>query len=106
MNNNILEPIIEILQNEGASEDDIVHTISEIIETSSGILFAKVLEVLTDEDLQAIENCTSDEEADALIIRLYSDKVGATPQELMDIFYKEYVTTFINEHSKRMNLQF
>jgi hypothetical protein len=99
MNNNILLPIIEILQNEGKSEDEVADVIAEIINTSSSLLYAKMMEVLTDEDMQIIESCPTDEDADKLIARLYSEITGTTLEEVMNVFLTEYVAAFIKEHS-------
>ncbi len=100
MNTYLLDPIIDILREEGMNEDEVAQVLSEVITTASGLLYVKMMEELTDEEMQVIEDCPTDEEAKELILRLYSDKTRTTPEELMNVFLKEYVTTFLSEHIK------
>jgi hypothetical protein len=98
MNKQILEPVIRILEREGASEDQIADAIADIVTAATVSLYKRAMEALSDDDLQEIENCRDDDEANKLIARLYAHKVGTTPEQLMTVFLEEYVKSFMKEH--------
>jgi hypothetical protein len=98
MQDQILKPVIEQLQKEGVNEDQIANTIADLTQAATILLYQQALETFSDEDMQKIEACTTDAQTNQLIADLYAQKVGTTPQELLQVFLKKFVKEFLGEH--------
>jgi hypothetical protein len=82
--NSKLESLIQTLKNEGQSEEEIDRALEEITKNATTKLYTEMAAALTDEDLEAIDKCSVQEEADLEIKERYSQRTGKSPQPLLD----------------------
>jgi hypothetical protein len=93
----LFEPVIEILKRNGATEDQIATILADFAQTTAVLLYKQALETFSDEDMQQIESAPNDDVANELIIVIYSQRIGSTPEEVMQTFLKKFVEKFIEE---------
>ncbi len=92
-----LNQVAKILQEKGATEEQITQVLTEAAKTAFAKLYAEAMTVFTEEDLQAIEKCTGQEEANFEIMTRYSEKTGKNAQEVMQSYLDIFADKFIEE---------
>ena len=98
--NQTLEPVITILQKEGATEDQIADTVADLIQATTAMFYKNAMEVFSEEDIKKIDVCENEAKADIVIRGLYEQKMGRKPEEEMDAFLTTFVETFLKEHAE------
>ena len=101
MSNPIFQPVIEILQKNGATENEIADTIGSLIKAATIFMYQQAMETFSDEEMQQIESASDDEQANKLITNLYAQKMGSTPEELTQLFVKQFITEFIEKNKQQ-----
>lgn len=84
-----------MLQRDGATEDQIATIIADLTQAATILLYKQALEMFSDEDMQKIESAPNEEDTNKLILKVYSQKIGSTPEESLNIFLKAFVEKFI-----------
>jgi len=97
MKDQLFQPVLTFLKQQGATEDEIANTIADITQGATMLLYKEALETFSDEDMQQIENAPDDELANKLIAERYAQKVGVPPEELLTVFLKDFVKNFLEE---------
>lgn len=100
MHDLLLKPVIEILEKEGASEEEIATMIADLTQAATVLLYKQAHEIFSDEDMQKLESAPNDEEANKLILEMYTQHTGSMPQQVLDNFLKKFVEEFVKENSK------
>jgi len=100
MHDLLLNPVIEILEKDGASEEEIATAIADLTQTATVLLYKQALEIFSDEDMQKLESAPNEKDANKLIMEIYSQRIGSTPQEILNSFLKKFVQDFVQENSK------
>lgn len=95
----LLKPVIEMLQKDGATEDQIATVLADLIQAATVLLYKQALEMFSDEDMQKIESAQNEHDANKLILEIYSQQIGSTPEESLNVFLKEFVEKFIKENN-------
>ncbi len=98
--NQTLEPVITILQKEGATEDQIADTVADLVQAATALFYKEAMEVFSEEDIKKIDVCENENQANSVIRGLYEQKMSRKPEEEMDIFLKTFVETFLKEHAE------
>ncbi|HUW24178.1 MAG TPA: hypothetical protein VMW04_00960 [Patescibacteria group bacterium] len=88
-----LDSLIQTLKNEGQSEEEIDRVLEEITKNATTKLYTEMAAALTEEDLEVINKCSVQEEADFEIKERYSQRTGKSPQSLLE----ETITTATEE---------
>lgn len=95
MNDQILKPVLKKLRQKGATDEDIAKVIADITQAATVALYKEALDAFSDDDLQQIETASDDETANKLILKLYAQRVGASPTELLNVFFQKFTEKFI-----------
>jgi|SRR6185369_12307389 len=98
MNDQILKPVIEKMQKQGETEDQIAQTLADLTQAATVVLYKEALDTLSDDDMQKIEDCPDDTTANKLIAQLYAQRRGTTPEQLVHVFLKKFVEEYLEEH--------
>ena len=78
----VFTQFIEKLKEE-KSEEQITKLLAALYQFQAEALYEIMLEVLTDQDFQAIEKIEDDDEAEQEINRLFKERTQLTPQEFV-----------------------
>lgn len=92
--------VIEILRTKGWDDSKITQLTTEITKASFNKLYTEAVSNFTDEDLDAIENCASDEEANNKIKELYRLRTGQDADTELRKFFDIFADAFLAENSK------
>lgn len=92
-----LQQVIDILQKKGYTEDQIADTTADLTKAAFTTLYSNAMAAFTEEDVQMIENCETDEEANKKIMELYKLRTGKDPQEEMNKFLEKFAKDFTAE---------
>lgn len=92
-----LNQVVQILQEKGATEEQITQVLTEVNKTAFARLYTEAMTVFTEEDLKAIEECTGQEEANFEIMTRYSEKTGKNAQEVMQNYLDIFSDKFLEE---------
>lgn len=100
MTDPILQPVIETLQKEGATENELADTVGGLIRAVTIFMYQQAIETFSNEEMQQIETAPDDKTANKLIATFYAQKIGTTPEKLTQTLLKEFVKKFLKEHGK------
>ncbi len=94
-----LDQVTKILQEKGATEEQITQVLTEVAKTAFAKLYTEAMTVFTEEDLKAIEKCTGQEEANFEIMTRYAERTGKNAEEVLQNYYNIFADKFLEEAS-------
>lgn len=94
-----LVQVVDILQHQGYSEDQIAQILADLTRASYEKLYSQALLVLTDEDLEKIEKVSDDQMADE-IRYFYKLRTGMDPEQEAQKFLDDFAQGFLDEYAK------
>lgn len=92
--------VIEILEGQGWTEDQIADLTFELSKAAFARLYAEAALYFTDEDLNQIEACQNQEEADKKIKELYRLRVGKDPEEKSQELFNVFADGFLEDYQR------
>lgn len=92
--------VLEHLKAKGWTDEQLANLSQELAKTVFNRFYVEVVEKLTDEDLDILEKCSSQEEANTKIKELYKLRVGRDPDEEAQKFYDDFATKFLEDQQK------
>jgi hypothetical protein len=94
------QQVIDILTQKGWTSEQITQLATELTQASFNKLCAEAVLNFTKEDLTAIENCATDEDANNKIKELYKERTGKDANEEAEKFLDIFAQGFLDEHLK------
>lgn len=101
--NQKLQKVKEILKQKGATDEQIEKTTQAISQAASDQLYAYAMSMLREEDLQAIDKCQNQEEANKEILNRFKQRTGKDPDQLIQEFLGNFAEGFLREYGKESN---
>lgn len=95
-----LAQVVDVLKKEGLSTEQITKIIEDLTKTAWSKFYTESLAVFSPEDLKAIEECTSQEEANFEIRTRYAEKTGKNPDTAMLEFLNTFAQGFLDQYYK------
>lgn len=97
-----LERVIEILIDQGATDDQIVEFTTELSQKGFSQMYTEALGAFTDEDLDMIDKIpeSEPERLAAEVKRLYKERTDNDPEEFMKKFLDSFAAGFLIEYEK------
>jgi hypothetical protein len=97
----VFHDLIKFLAEKGYTDDEIAETVSKITQAAFSSLYASAIASFSDDDIKAIEECPTDEDADAKIKELYKEHTGIDPdtkmQELLSTLAQDFLESLESE---------
>lgn len=93
-----LTKVLNLLKEEGETPEDIAIVLQEITNAASAKLYLEMMAVLTEEDLQLLDKCETQEESDPLLRSLYAKRSEVSPESIVDQFLKTFSQAFIDKY--------
>lgn len=78
-----IEELLKLLIEKGIAQDEIMQVRDDLLASAYESFMKDALQVLTDDDLKAIEASPTQEEANAALKKLYTEKSGQDSQAVM-----------------------
>lgn len=100
MDNHNLKQVIEILQKEGYSDDQITKICSDLTIASAQKFYSQAMGIFTKEDLEIISSCKNQDEANLKIKEIYKIRTNKDADIEMQKFLGFFAQGFINEYNK------
>jgi hypothetical protein len=97
-NPNIIS-ILELLKANGESPEDIAQVIQEITNAASAKLTFEMTSVLSEEDMQILNQCKDESEAEPLMRSMYAKKTSISPEALINQFLEIFTRAFIDKYN-------
>lgn len=94
------QEVLEHLKTSGWTDEQLVNLSEELAKTVFNRFYTEVVEKLTDEDLDVLEKCSSQEEANIKIKELYKLRIGRDADEEAKKFYDDFATKFLQDQQK------
>lgn len=95
-----LQQVLGILQKMGYSDEQIAQLSVEITKAAFSQLYTEALEAFTEADLQEVEACQDQKEADVKITQLYTQRTGKDAQKQLQQFIDNFAQGFLQEYQK------
>lgn len=89
--------VVDILNKEGYSEEQISDMIADLTKTATTKFYAEAMALFSDEELDKIENLP-EEEANDFIVKTYSEKTGKDPELAMQQFLDTFAEGFLEKY--------
>lgn len=99
-NMNKLQQVADILKQKGSTDEQIAQFLAELTKANFAKFYTQAVTSFTDEDMQVIEACNNDQEANEKIKELYKLRTGKDAQEEMQKFLEDFAIGFIVEYEK------
>jgi hypothetical protein len=97
-----LQLAIELLRQQGCTDDNIADVAAELTTASLDLLFSSAMAAFSEEDMQQIEACPTDEEANTKIMELYVLRTGKNPSEQLESFLQTFAKEYIENSKKEL----
>ena len=98
--NTKLQQVADILKEKGSSDEQIAQFLAELTKANFAKFYTQAIASFTDEDMAAIEACTTEEQANDKIKELYKLRTGKDAGEEMQKFLDDFAIGFIAEYEK------
>lgn len=85
-----MEKILQVLKMRGYSDPEIAQFLNKLYELGWQDLYSKIQEVFTEEDMEALDKCTTEEETNKTIAYIYKLRTGRDVQTEMQEFITKY----------------
>lgn len=95
-----LQQVADILKEKGSTDEQIAQFLAELTKANFAKFYTQAITIFIDEDMAAIEACTSEEQANEKIKELYKLRTGKDAGEEMQKFLDDFATGFIAEYEK------
>lgn len=92
--------VIEILIEQGCTDEQIAQVLAEVSQAGFSQMYSEALLSFSQEDLDKIESCKNQEEANQLIAKTYKERTGREASEVMQKFIDDFCEGFIREYEK------
>lgn len=99
------QKVLEYLKGKGWTQEQLGQLTEELSKTVFSQFYTEAVSQLTDEDLQEIENCKNQEEANGKIKELYKKRTGIDPDEQAKKFYDDFSDKFMEEEQQKSSAQ-
>lgn len=93
------QQVLETLKAKGWTDEQLAQLSEEIAKAVFNKFYTDAVANLTDEDLDELEKCNSQEEANVKIKELYQKRTGNDPDEEAKQFYDDFATKFLEEEN-------
>lgn len=100
MNQDIFDPILDILFQEGYSEDKASKTVVALMDFLAEQFSQEMMAGLSDEKIKEIEEAESQEHANYLLSEAYFDVTSKNAEDGMNDLAMEFVEKFVDEYVK------
>lgn len=94
------QQILTILKQKGWTDEQLAQLTEEVAKSVFTQFYTNAVAELTDEDLDQIDKCATQEEANAKIKELYKLRTGIDPDEQATKFYDDFATKFLEEENQ------
>ncbi len=94
------EEMLKTLKQKGWTDEQLASLSEQAARAAFAQFYTQAVAVLTNEDLDAIEKCTTEDQANAKIKELYVLRTGANSDEDAKAFYNTFAEKFIEELEK------
>lgn len=95
MNNPKIDELLKVLADHGMSPDDVTKVRDELLDRAYEAFMQNIASTLSDADLQKIEACATQEEANQALKDVYHEKTGKDTQEEMKKIVDQKADEFI-----------
>lgn len=95
--------VLEVLKKEGYSNERIAKLTADLTKAASAKFYTEAIATFSDEDMKAIEACTSQEEANFEIRTRFAEKTGKNPDIMMQEFLDTFAQGFLDQYQKDKN---
>ncbi len=92
--------MLEMLKQKGWTDEQLAKLSEQAAKAAFAQFYTQAVAVLINEDLDEIEKCTTEEQANAKIKELYVLRTGANPDEEARSFYNTFAEKFLEESEK------
>lgn len=99
-NMNKLQQVADILKQKGSTDEQIAQFLGELTKVNFAKFYTQAITIFTDEDMAAIEACTSEVQVNEKIKELYKLRTGRDAQVEMQRFLDDFAIGFIAEYEK------
>ena len=86
---------LKMLKDKGATEEDIMKTVTNINQLASSKLYSEFMTLLSEDEVKQVDSSTNQEAANELITKLFKEKTGKDQDqvkiEIMNDIAKEYL---------------
>jgi hypothetical protein len=94
-----LEELLKLLLQKGKSKEEILEIRNDLLTASYEEFMKSALTSFSDQDLQAIENGPTQEEASKAMRKIYAEKTGNDPQVVMKEIFDRNVTELLAKYA-------
>lgn len=94
-----IQEVTEILRKEGMSEEEIQKILEDITKAATVKLQSEMIANLTEEDLAAIDKCSSQEEANYEIRTRFYNRSGKNADSIMQEFLATFAQGFLDKYT-------
>lgn len=98
-----LQSVAKILQEKGATDEQIAQVLTEITKMAFTRLYNEAMDAFSEEDMKAIDACTSQEEASFEIMTRFAKATGKDAQETVRGYLDEFADKFLEDYKKGQN---
>ena len=99
-----MKQLIDDLKNKyiqkGHTEEEAEKFAEELLVAASKSMFAEMMKRLTGADLEKIEKCTSQEEANVEVKKLYEERTGRSAEKYLEEILPDLANSFYNNYQK------
>lgn len=97
---NKFQQVIDILKAKGTTDEQITQISDGLLKAANDQLYAEMMGSLVEEDLQAIDNCSNQEEANKEIKNRYIQRTDKDPDQQLQQFLDNFAEGFLKEYSQ------
>lgn len=95
-----MQKVVEVMREKGATDEKISAFLTELTKASFARFYTTGMAVFTEEDMQAIEACQSEEESHRKIKELYALRTGQDAEQATQKFLDDFAQGFLAEYEK------
>lgn len=96
-----VQKVIDALREKGYTDDRIAGVTTEFVKAAFTRFYGDAMAAFSEEDVKAVEDCATDEEASAKIAELYQARTGKNAQEEMGKFVEMLADNYLKELGKQ-----
>ncbi len=93
-----LQKVTDVLKGKGLSDETIGSFLADLTKASFASLYSTAASLFDSSDLQEIEACGSQEQANKLIAQKYFEKTGISAQDANKKFIDDFCTKFLEDY--------
>lgn len=95
-----LDKVKDILRAQGANDEQILQVTQGLLQAAYDQLYVVAMASLNEEDLQVIDKCINQEEANKEILKRFSLRTGKNPDEIIQQFLSDFSDGFLRQYEQ------